>query len=105
MRPAKDWRPKVKRIVSPIAEDFWELEEPGGGRAVARIAVGQPKMIPKDAQKTWYCPVDLGGTIRSAYGVGPVDALMNAMQLVRSYFEGKWKTAKLVGRDRTSGWK
>ena len=66
-----------------------------------RPAVGKPKMIPNDERKTWYCPVDLGGTIRSAYGVGPVDSLMNAMQLVHSFFDAMpLKNARYLGRKR-----
>jgi hypothetical protein len=84
----KDWRPVLDRIDDVIAEDVWDDDD--GHRC--KLIVGRPAQVPADAGKphpTWYCPVYIESImprIRPIYGGGPVDALMNAMTLVRSYF-------------------
>lgn len=83
-----NWRPVLDRIDDVIAEDVWDDEK--GHRC--KLVVGHPATVPVDAGKphpTWYCPLYIEGItpdIRPIYGSGPVDALMNAMTLVRSFF-------------------
>ncbi|WP_167509128.1 hypothetical protein [Corallococcus sicarius] len=90
--PEKDenWRPKLKRIEDPIAEDYWEYTTPSGQQRTSRLMVGRPVHFPE--QQLWYCPVLIEGhtrpRIRPIFGVGPVDSLMNAMTFVRGFFEG-----------------
>lgn len=89
--PEKDenWRPKLKRIEDPIAEDCWEYTTPSGQQRTSRLMVGRPVHFPE--QQLWYCPVLIEGhtrpRIRPIFGMGPVDSLMNAMTFVRGFFE------------------
>jgi hypothetical protein len=83
-----DWRPVIEKIDDIVAEDTWD-DDKGNRR---KLIVGYPHIIPVDAGKprpTWFCPVYIEGFtngVRPVFGAGPVDALMNAMTLVRSFF-------------------
>ena len=86
--PDDDWRPKLTHIDDPIADDFWEYLTPQGKRRTSRLTVGRPIHHP-DA-RAWYCPILIEGYslgIDAVFGQGPVDALMNAMAVVRTFFE------------------
>ena len=55
---------------------------------MARIKVGKPRPAPHEPNGDWYCPVfveHFTDRIVPAYGVGPVDALMNAVTLIRGF--------------------
>jgi hypothetical protein len=85
----ESWRPKLSRIAAPIAEDYWEYVTPKGQQRISRLMVGRPVHYPE--QRLWYCPVLIEGyskpRIKPIFGMGPVDALMNAMTFVRRFFE------------------
>lgn len=85
----EDWRPKLRRIEDPIAEDCWEYITPSGKQRISRLMVGRPVHYPE--RQLWYCPVLIEGytqpRIRPIFGMGPVDSLMNAMTFVRGFFE------------------
>jgi hypothetical protein len=89
--PEKDenWRPKLRRIEDPIAEDCWEYITPAGEQRISRLMVGRPVHYPE--RRLWYCPVLIEGytkpRFRPIFGMGPVDSLMNAMTFVRKFFE------------------
>lgn len=86
--PNDDWRPKLTHIEDPIADDYWEYRTPQGERRISRLIVGRPVHHPK--ARAWYCPILIEGTsprVDAVFGQGPVDALMNAMAVVRSFFE------------------
>lgn len=89
--PEKDenWRPKLRGIEDPIAEDCWEYITPSGKQRVSRLIVGRPVHYPE--RRLWYCPVLIEGytrpRVRPIFGMGPVDSLMNAMTFVRRFFE------------------
>ena len=89
--PEKDenWRPKLRRIEDPIAEDCWEYVTPSGKQRISRLMVGRPVHYPE--RRLWYCPVLIEGytkpRFRPIFGMGPVDSLMNAMTFVRKFFE------------------
>ncbi|HEX8702428.1 MAG TPA: hypothetical protein VF815_26580 [Myxococcaceae bacterium] len=106
----EDWRPKLRRIEDPIAEDCWEYTTPSGKQRVSRLMVGRPVHFPE--RRLWYCPVLIEGytrpRIRPIFGMGPVDSLMNAMTFVRGFFEENFEVlpgAKPAGsrRSRASG--
>ena len=82
---------EITEIKDPIAEDVWETKGEDGNSISHRIVVGRPQPeIPGDDYSDWYCPVMIEGflpRIVPAMGVGPVDSLMNAMLLVRTFFE------------------
>jgi len=110
--PAKDedWRPKLRRIEDPIAEDCWEYTTPSGKQRISRLLVGRPVHFPE--RRLWYCPVLIEGytrpRIRPIFGMGPVDSLMNAMTFVRTFFEENFEVlpgAKPTGsrRSRAAG--
>jgi hypothetical protein len=83
----KDWRPKLAAIDDPIADDYWSYETRDGTRRTSRVTIGRP--APLLDKKDWYCPLlfeHVTEGIYYAYGVGPVDALMNAMYFVRRRF-------------------
>ncbi len=83
-----DWRPKLTHIHDPIAEDFWEYRTPQGQRRTSRLVVGRPTHHPE--ARAWYCPILIEGHSPgpdAVFGQGPVDALMNAMGVVRTFFE------------------
>jgi hypothetical protein len=83
-----DWRPVLDRIDDVVAEDVWFYKN--GNRH--KLVVGRPAPVPVDVGKpdpTWYCPLYIEGItprIKPVFGAGPVDALMNAMRLVHSFF-------------------
>jgi hypothetical protein len=83
--------PEIVEIHDPVAEDVWRLRAADGKTVSHRIVVGRP--FPEDPEREdsdWCCPVMIEGSLSRpcpAMGVGPVDALMNAMVLVRRFFE------------------
>ncbi|WP_257451379.1 hypothetical protein [Archangium lipolyticum] len=86
----QDWRPQLTTIEDPIAEDRWSYTASDGSTKVSRILVGRPQPLPGEEDRAWYCPLAIEGYlpgIKCVMGVGPVDALMNAMSLVRRLFE------------------
>lgn len=87
--PREDWRPKLRRMEDPIADDYWEYVTPRGRKRTSRLTVGRPVHYPEE--RLWYCPVRIEGytrpRIKPVFGSGPVDALMNAMTFVRRFFE------------------
>lgn len=82
-----DWRPKLSAIDDPIADDHWAYQTEDGTRRTSRVTIGRPVPLPDG--KDWYCPYyfeHVTQGIDYAMGVGPVDALMNAMYWVRRRF-------------------
>ncbi len=83
----KNWRPKLSSIDDPIAEDSWHYMTEDGTRRTSRILIGRPALT-RDG-KDWYVPFSFEHVTKGidfAFGVGPVDALMNAMYFVRRRF-------------------
>jgi hypothetical protein len=83
----KNWRPKLSSIDDPIAEDFWHYMTEDGTRRTSRIIIGRPALTLDG--KDWYVPFSFEHVTKGidfAFGVGPVDALMNAMYFVRRRF-------------------
>jgi hypothetical protein len=83
----KDWRPELAAIDDPIADDYWSYETRDGTRRTSRVTIGRP--APLADKRDWYCPIlfeHVTEGIYYSYGVGPVDALMNAMHFVRRRF-------------------
>ena len=83
-----NWRPVLDKIDDVVAEDIWS--DKNGDRR--KLVVGRPTIVPVDVGKpepTWYCPLYIEGCtpVRPIFGAGPVDALMNAMTVVRSFFQ------------------
>ena len=85
-----DWRPELTEIDDPVAENRWSYVASDGSKKVSQIRVGHPKPLPAGKETGWYCPLLIEGHtngIKPVMGVGPVDALMNAMILVRRFYE------------------
>ena len=79
--------PEFNSIDDPVAEDHWSYIEEGGEK-VARLAIGRPQLAPDDPNGDWVCPVFIEhftDRIVAVIGVGPIDALKNAMVLVREF--------------------
>lgn len=76
---------KLSSIDNPIAEDIWNYIDSDGNKKSAKVIVGAPIKL---NESEWYCPVSIENytKIVPAYGIGPVDSLMNAMTLVKSFF-------------------
>lgn len=54
-----------------------------------RVRVGRPQPHSSDG---YYCPLEVEGLfpgIKPIFGTGPVDSLMNAMGVVKLYFQHK----------------
>ena len=78
-------------IDNPVAEDVWNYIDSEGNDINSKIIVGKPVQV---NQSEWYCPVlieNYTDRIVPAYGTGAVDALMNAMILVKSFFDKIYK--------------
>ena len=79
---------KIEKIADVIAADDWSYQTSSGETAIARIEIGRPQPAPEDPNGDWYCPISIDGftsQITPVYGVGPVDALNNAITLLRSF--------------------
>jgi len=79
---------KIDQITEVIAADDWSYATSSGETVFARIEIGRPEPAPDDPNGDWFCPISIEGftsQITSAYGVGPVDALNNALTLVRAF--------------------
>ncbi|WP_224244264.1 hypothetical protein [Hyalangium gracile] len=82
-----DWRPKLTVIGDPVADDYWSYRTAEGVKRTSRVTVGRP--VPLSDGKDWYCPIHFEHVTQGidyAFGVGPVDALMNAMYFIRRQF-------------------
>jgi hypothetical protein len=102
----QDWRPQLTTIDDPIAEDLWSYTAIDGSTKVSRLIVGRPQPLPGEADQTWYCPLSIEGHlpgIKCIMGVGPVDALMNAMTLVRRFFEEQADVTPRAGPSSKKG--
>jgi hypothetical protein len=79
---------RIQRIDDVVATDKWRYKSAGGASIVSHVEIGKPRPAPGDPNGDWYCPVFIEhftDRIVPVYGVGPVDALMNAMVLVRTF--------------------
>jgi hypothetical protein len=85
-----DWLPKLTSVDDPIAEDWWVYTASDGTPRTDHIRVGRPTQLENGTD--WYCPLQMTPDGRSPrfipiLGVGPVDALLNAMNVVRKQYE------------------
>jgi hypothetical protein len=79
---------RIDKIIDPIAVDEWRYRSPSGAPVVSRIQIGRLERAPDDPNGDWYCPVfveHFTDRIVPAYGVGSIDALMNAITLIRRF--------------------
>ena len=70
-----------------IADDHWAYRE-AGQEKTARITIGKPQPVPVDPNGDWMCTIfieNFTDRIVPVMGVGPVDALKNAMVLVAEF--------------------
>jgi hypothetical protein len=78
----------LKSLDDVIAEDCWSYVTNTGQSMISRIRVGRPQPWPKNEHGDWICPVEIehytGGVLAIA-GVGPVDALMNALVVLKGF--------------------
>jgi len=77
---------ELSSIDNPIAEDIWDYIDSAGNRKSSKVIIGAPVKVD---ESEWYCPVlieNYTNRIVPARGSGPVDSLMNAMTLVKSFF-------------------
>ncbi len=81
---------ELTNIQNPLAVDTWAYKNKNGNIVSCKIVVGHPTSLPDDPNGDWMCPVSIENftnRIVPAYGVGPVDSLMNAMTLVKTFFD------------------
>ena len=79
---------KIDQIDEVVAADEWRYRKSSGESLLSRIQIGRPQQATNDPNGDWYCPVfveHFTPRILPVYGVGPVDSLMNAMLLVRTF--------------------
>lgn len=82
--------PHFNVIEDPVAEDTWSYVNSDGQTQVSRITVGRPRPWPGNVHGDWLCPLEIEhytDGIHAFVGVGPVDALMNALGVVRGFAE------------------
>jgi hypothetical protein len=83
----KKWHPvKLSEVDDVVAEDVWKYNWEGR-KVSSRVAIGLP--TPDPSGQDWYTPVFIEHRTkgwRPAYGVGPVDSMMNAMTFVSRFF-------------------
>jgi hypothetical protein len=83
-----------------VADDIWEYKLADGTARRSRVVVGRPRPAPDDSRGDFGCPVyfeDVTDGIRWVMGVGPVDALMNAMRFVSVHFYNFKEVRPLAG--------
>jgi hypothetical protein len=82
---------RQKSVSEPIASDTWTVKDGNGRKRTIRVEVGKPQPVPDDAAECdWFCPVfveGFTGHVFPAMGVGPIESLMNAVTLIRSFIE------------------
>lgn len=79
-----------RSVAEPIASDTLTFKDRTGKKRVARVELGTPQQLPNDRHGDWFCPVFIEGWtphVIPAMGIGPLDSLMNAVTLVRSFHE------------------
>jgi hypothetical protein len=94
--------PHFEVVDDPVAEDYWSYVDIDGEARVSRIRIGRPQRWEGDIQRDWLCPVEVGhftDGVRAIVGVGPVDALMNAMGVVKAFAD---KIGKFAPRAESS---
>jgi hypothetical protein len=82
--------PKFKHVTDVVAEDYWSYTTREGAPRTSRVTIGRPTPWPSDHQGDWLCPLEIEHFtegIRAIAGVGPVDALMNAIGMVKAFAE------------------
>jgi hypothetical protein len=82
--------PKFRRVVDVVAEDHWSYTTKEGIPKISRVTIGRPTPWPADDHGDWLCPLEIEhftDGIRGIAGVGPVDALMNAIGIVKAFAE------------------
>jgi hypothetical protein len=80
--------PRFETVDDPIAQDQWAYRDDNGNTRTSRITVGRPQKWPADAHGDWLCLLEVEHFtegVRAFVGVGPVDALMNAMAVVKAF--------------------
>ena len=81
---------EMTEITDVIARDTWTSTGADGSSVTHEIIVGRPFRMPDDEKEVWGCLVvieNFTDRIVKAQGAGPVDALMNAMILVKALFD------------------
>ncbi len=94
--------PEFKAVDDPVAEDTWSYVDSGGKTRVSRIRIGRPCRWPENIHGDWLCPVEIEhftDGVRAIVGVGPVDALMNAMGVVKAFAD---KIGKFTPRAKST---
>jgi hypothetical protein len=92
-------------VARPIASDVWTFRDAQGLKRQTRIEVGRPQPVPDDQNHDWFCPVFVEGWtphVIPAMGVGPIDALMNAATLLRSFHESIANMQITQGKSKAS---
>ena len=81
---------RQRSIADAIASDRWTFKDAKGKNRTVRIEIGRPQPIPEDKHGDWFTPVFIEswtGHVVPAFGVGPLDSLMNAVALLRDFHE------------------
>jgi hypothetical protein len=80
--------PSFDEVDDPVAEDKWSYVDSNGDARVSRITIGRPRPWPNDVRGDWLCPLeieDYTDGVHAIVGVGPVDALMNAVGVIQGF--------------------
>ncbi|WP_208729667.1 hypothetical protein [Corallococcus exercitus] len=80
--------PELEVIDDLVAEDWWAYVTAKGEERVTRVSIGRPRTAPEAMGGGWYCPIkidDFTHKVLCLGGVGPVDALANAMRIAKAF--------------------
>jgi hypothetical protein len=80
--------PAFDVVDDPVAEDTWSYVDADGKETRSRIVIGRPRPWPDNPHGDWICPVEIEhftDGVRAIVGVGPLDALMNAIGVVKAF--------------------
>jgi hypothetical protein len=82
--------PRFEHVTDVIANDSWSYTTKEGTPKISRLVIGRPRPSPNESHGDWICPMEIEhftGGARAVAGVGPVDALMNAIGVVKAFAE------------------
>ena len=76
------------QITDPIATGSFRLPKNSKGYKTARIEIGRPCRDTKDPHADWYTPIFIEhytSGVKKIFGVGSLDSLLNAMNLLNGF--------------------
>ena len=80
--------PRYDEIEDAVAQEQWSYVDSSGEATTSRITIGRPRPWSSDVQGEWLCLIEIEHRldgVQPVFGAGPVEALMNAMDVVKAF--------------------